>query len=551
MTAAKFNPLEGLSTSEIASIRALPKSKKPDKPESDWCASDVAFVWTQIAGRPFLPLNEQRVDEDAYRLHWRHCVEHGWLPLFISTDVSAVVSSRPHQPQLRREVGKLLRCEVHWAGCLEDDFDRTLSALGEPARGDVLPPPVVIPTSWKLAIQVGAPDPYRHGVLEVLYTAYKLGASDIFFEDEGNRVSVRFRLSGVAEVFPPISARRRDTFLGSLKKMAAISQNERYNFHDARFAVDFEDGNRIDIRAAFAPTLSGETIALRIQDSRKMVNSGMKIPLPPELLTGFVDALSKKGGMVLITGPTGSGKTTTLYAALLSLDRADLVIRTLEDPVEITLPGISQTPVGADTGRSFAQGLRTFLRLNPDVILVGEIRDEETASLALEASLTGHTLLSTLHAQDCVETITRFVDMFPNRDIRGSLAPTLGVVLSQRLAPRLCQSCKEARSVLPHEAHLFSRFGLEAPEVLYRKHGCPECGTGVRGRVPIFEQLVMTAKLRDAMTQEKSFQSALFRSQWVKEGGKPMGRFALELAANGLITFEEARCHMVWVPEAP
>ena len=551
MADTKFNPLDGLSSVEVSGIRSLPPSRRPKAPEADWTISDVAFAWTQFTGNPFVPLNEQRVDEQAYQRYWKHCLEFGWLPLFISTDVSAVISSRPHQPQLRREVGKMLRCEVYWSGCTEDDFDRTVSALGEPQMGNPLPPPVVIPTSWKLEPQLNAPDPYRQGVIEVLHTAYKLGASDVFLDDESDRISVRFRLSGVAEVFPPISGRKRGTFLGSLKKMASISPNERYKFHDARFSVDLPDGNRLDIRAAFAPTLNAETVALRLQDSRKMVASGMRIPLPPDLLHDFVEALGRKGGMILITGPTGSGKTTTLYAALLSLDRADLVIRTIEDPVEITLPGISQTPVGADTGRSFGQGLKSFLRLNPDVILVGEIRDEETAALALEASLTGHTLLSTLHAQDCVETITRYANMFPKLDVRASLASTLGVVLSQRLAPRLCQACKEPRGVSAEEVALFGRFGLTPPTTLFRKHGCPECGTGVRGRVPIFEQLVLTSKLRDLMTQGTSFQSAPFRTQWVQGGGKPMGKYALELAAQGLITYEEAKCHMVWVPDAP
>jgi len=165
--------------------------------------------------------------------------------------------------------------------------------------------------------------------------------------------------------------------------------------------------------------------------------------------------------MTLVTGPTGSGKTTTLYAALLSLDRADLVIRTAEDPVEYTLPGISQVPVGGDTGRTFGQALRSFLRLNPDVILVGEIRDEETALLALEAGLTGHTVLSTLHAADCTETVTRYMQMVKSTDIRGALASAMGLILSQRLAPgcalpvgrrvlRASKSVSSSGSLAPH-----------------------------------------------------------------------------------------------------
>ena len=551
MTAFRRLPLDGLNTAEVAAIRALPASRLPRTAEDAWTTSDVAFAWTQSQKLPFLPLNEQRVDRDAYALYWRHCREYGWLPTFASDDVSTVISAHPHRPQMRREVGKLLRCEAYWSGCTQNDFDRTLAALGAPSSQESLPPPVVIPAAWVLEMQPEAPDPYRGGVIEVLQTAYRLGASDVFFEDEGPRIGVRCRLSGVAEVFPPIRSRNKSTFMGALKRMAAVSPNERFMFHDARFSVDFPDGTRIDIRAAFAPTLVGETVGLRLQDSKKMVASNMKVPLPPDLLEQFQESLNKKGGMTLVTGPTGSGKTTTLYAALLSLDRADLVIRTAEDPVEYTLPGISQVPVGGDTGRTFGQALRSFLRLNPDVILVGEIRDEETALLALEAGLTGHTVLSTLHAADCTETVTRYMQMVKSTDIRGALASAMGLILSQRLAPRLCAACREESAPSEQERILFGKFGATCPPVLYRRRGCPECGTGIRGRIPVLEQMVLSSRLKDIIRAPGHFDSQTFRRQWLTEGGKPMGRAALELAAAGAIEIKEAKRHMVWVPEAP
>jgi type II secretory ATPase GspE/PulE/Tfp pilus assembly ATPase PilB-like protein len=386
----------------------------------------------------------------------------------------------------------------------------------------------------------------------VLDTAYRLGASDVFLDDEGGRIAVRFRLSGVAEVFPPIPTRHRATFMAALKRMSSVNPNARSDFHDARFGVDFSGGTRVDIRAAFAPTLSGETVALRLQDSKRMVGLNLSVPLPPAMLDQFNAALAKKGGMVLVTGPTGSGKTTTLYAALLSMDRADLVIRTIEDPVEYTLPGITQVPVGGDTGRTFGGALRSFLRLNPDVILVGEIRDEETVKLAVEAGLTGHTLLSTLHAPDCVSTITRLLSLVdgegPQNSIRVALKATLGVILSQRLAPRLCQDCKEPRKLVPAEVEMFHRFNLPPPPTVYRRRGCPKCGTGLRGRVPVFELMVTSPKLLDVMTSGSTFASEDFRKQWLAEGGEPIGRCAYRLAAEGLIECEEAKKLTVWVP---
>lgn len=532
---------------------------RPAAPREGWPAADAphhgvtdhGFAWTQAHGRPFVPLAPASVDAEAFRRHWRHCRAQGWLPLFMAEDVAAVVTARPFRARLRREVGKLLRCELYWAGCTEADFDRTLALLGAPAAVEVLPPPVVIPPAWDLAPEAGAPDPYRRGVVGLLRVAWQLGASDIFFDDEGVRIAVRFRLSGVAEVFPPVPARHRSTFLGALKRLAAVSANARYAFHDARFSLDLGGGARVDFRAAFAPTLGGETVGLRLQDSRRLVAAGAGLPLPPGLAPAFRAALGKQGGMILVTGPTGSGKTTTLYSALLSLDRADLVIRTIEDPVEYTLPGITQIPVGADTGRTFAGALRALLRLNPDVILVGEIRDEETAMLALEAGLTGHTLLSTLHAADCTGTITRYLDLIKATDARSALAATLGLILSQRLAPRLCPRCREPRRLRAAEAGLFARFALAPPAGVFRRRGCPECGTGVRGRVPIFEQLLPTPRLRDIIAGGKNFSSQEFRRQWLAEGGRALGHGALELAAAGIIEFEEAQRHAVWVPEAP
>ena len=547
--------LNGLSEPEIAAIQALPANRKPGIPVADWTTTDVAFAWTQSRDLPFVPLSAQRVDDAAYPAFWRHCRQHGWLPLFVSPDVAAVVTPRPHSPQLRRAIAKLLRSEIHLAGCTEDDFDRTLSDLGIPQQPEVLPPPVIVPSAWRLAPQENAPDPYRRGVLEVLQTAYLLGASDVFLDDESGRIAVRFRLSGVAEVFPPIPARNRATFLGALKRLAAVNPNARSEFHDARFSVEFPPGIRVDIRAAFAPTLAGETVALRLQDSRRMIAGGAKVPLPAGMLEKFSGALAKKGGMVLVTGPTGSGKTTTLYASLLSMDRADLVIRTIEDPVEYTLPGITQVPVGGDTGRTFGGALRSFLRLNPDVILVGEIRDEETVKLAVEAGLTGHTLLSTLHAPDCVSTITRLLSLVEDAGTRDSfrvaLKATLSAILSQRLASRLCQDCKDPRPLLSDEADLFRRFDLPAPATVFCRRGCPRCGTGLRGRVPVFELLVASPRLLDVMTEGTTFASEAFRRQWLAEGGEPLGRYALRLVAEGIIEFDEAKKLTVWVPEHP
>lgn len=543
-----MSALSKLPPHDRAAIANAPREHLPRDDEESWNENDVVFAWCVAHKRPFLPLNERHVHARAYAEFWRHCAGHAWLPLHLSDDVAMCISPRVFSPNTRREVAKILRCEVYWAGCTSEDFDRTLASLGEPEKHTALPPPVHVPPAWKLIPKAGASDPYRGWVIEVLECAQGLGASDVFLDDESNRLSVRFRLSGWAEVFPPIPKLKRAQFLGALKRMAGINPNERYAFHDAKFALDLPNGEAIEVRCAFAPSQTGETIALRLQNSKRMVKSGLKIPLPSGMLGDYLAALQRKSGMVLLTGPTGSGKTTTLYASLLSLDLADLVVRTIEDPIEITIPGVSQTAVGGTTGRSFAQALRSFLRLNPDVILCGEIRDKETAGLAIEAALTGHLLLSTLHAMDTVETITRLIDLFPDRDMRGPLASTLSAVISQRLAPRLCQKCKEERPLEPAEDLLYRRYHLEPPSKVYRRYGCPECGNGFRGREPIFEALFMTPALRDVITEGDHFHSDLFRRTWMRAGGKPLGCHALELAAGGLITLEEAKAHQVWVP---
>jgi len=541
--------LQNLPPHELESIDKLPPHLKSSKPQSDWTVTDVAFAWSQATGRPFVPLHELAVDKAAYDAHWRHCGGHGWLPLFLSFDVAAVVSPRLYEPPLRREVAKLLRGEIYWCACSDEDLDRTLQALGEPVQAAVLPPPVVVPQAWEIVPDLKANDTYRHAVLKMLEIAHGLGASDIFLDDDGWRIEVRFRLSGIAEVFPPVRKTHRAGFLASVKKLAGINPNEKYKPHDDRFQAKLANGTTLDIRIAFSPTHTGETVGMRLQDSQKLIASATKIPLPENLIAPFKTALAVKGGMVLVTGPTGSGKTTTLYCSLLSLDRADLVIRTVEDPVEYTLPGITQVPVGGKTNLTFHAVLRSFLRLNPDVILVGEIRDPETAGMALEAALTGHTLLSTLHAPDATETITRYIDLVPHS--RVTLAAALSVVLAQRLASRLCQKCRVKVPISDEERHLYERFRMKPPSHVHRRYGCPECGTGLRGRVPLFELVIITAALRDIIAAERGWSSKDFRKQWMSEGGQLMGAYALELASHGIIEVSEAKKNMVYIPELP
>lgn len=330
-------------------------------------------------------------------------------------------------------------------------------------------------------------------VNELLNEAAEQRASDVHIEPHETGLTVRYRVDGVLRVQPFASeiGQLQAAIISRLKIMARLNIAEKRLPQDGRIKLRTQ-GREIDIRVSIIPMLHGEGIVLRLLDKKRMVFNLKAVGLPPDMAKTFNDLINLPHGIVLVTGPTGSGKSTTLYSALNEIKSPETKIITVEDPVEYQMAGISQIQVHSKIGLTFAAGLRSILRHDPDVILIGEIRDGETANSAIQASLTGHTVFSTLHTNDSCGAFTRLVDMGVEPYL---VASTVEGVLAQRLVRRLCDECKVAYTPDPRD--LPADFPDQNIKTLYKPRGCRNCReTGFTGRVGIFELLRTDAEIQ-------------------------------------------------------
>ena len=317
-------------------------------------------------------------------------------------------------------------------------------------------------------------------------------ASDIHLEPTEDALTVRFRIDGALRDMPPLPAAMRAPLISRIKIMAALNIAERRLPQDGRLRIAVR-GHEIDLRVATAPSIHGESAVLRILDRSKLALDFTSLGFDDALIASFRRSVHAPHGIVLVTGPTGSGKTTTLYAALAELNKRDRKLLTIEDPIEYRLPGIVQAQVNPTIGFSYGAALRSFLRQDPDVIMVGEIRDGETAEIAVQAALTGHMILSTLHTNTAAGAVTRLLDMGIEPFLLGSV---LTGVLAQRLVRRLCPACNETYRPDPELAPRFAAASLPFPERMFRPRGCGQCGQmGYSGRIAIFEFLPVTTEI--------------------------------------------------------
>ena len=378
-------------------------------------------------------------------------------------------------------------------------------------------------------------------VNQLIARAVETRASDVHVEPFEDRLRIRYRYDGVLHEIEPPPARLQAAIISRLKIMARLDIAERRLPQDGRIRLTVR-GHDIDFRVSTVPSLYGESVVLRVLDRTAVEFDYDKLGLPEGVRRGLEHALDLPNGMVLVTGPTGSGKTTTLYTGLLRLNSVARKIITVEDPIEYQLPGINQIQVRAQIGLNFATLLRSILRQDPDVIMIGEIRDLETAQIAVQAALTGHLVLSTVHTNSAAATVTRLRDMGVEDYL---LAATLKGVLAQRLVRRLCPVCK---SVDPAADALIDRFDLrrfssmQRQLVLYRPVGCAECrGTGYRGRRAIAELLSPNAEISRLMFAG-SDQTAIERAA-VTAGLQPIFEAGLFAVIEGDTTIEEVvRC---------
>ena len=333
----------------------------------------------------------------------------------------------------------------------------------------------------------------------LLVDSLRRGASDIHVEPYEKELRIRFRIDGVLYdvMHPPL--KMRDALISRIKIMSKLDISEKRLPQDARIKIKVKVDSRsreLDFRVSTLPTLFGEKVVLRLLDKQNLMLDMTKLGFEPESLVKFKRNISKPYGMVLVTGPTGSGKTNTLYSALQSLNTVETNIMTAEDPVEFNLPGINQVQMKEQIGLNFAAALRSFLRQDPNIVLVGEIRDFETAEIAIKAALTGHLVLSTLHTNDAPSTISRLMNMGIEPFL---VATSVNLIQAQRLIRRICKDCKQEHQT-PPEALIEVGFSPEEAKTIktYKGKGCSTCNdTGYKGRIGLYEVMEMTDEIRE------------------------------------------------------
>jgi general secretion pathway protein E len=367
----------------------------------------------------------------------------------------------------------------------------------------------------------------------ILTRAVDARASDIHIEPGASRLVVRFRIDGAMQEVEAPPLRLRDAIVSRVKIMARLNIAERRLPQDGRMSASVR-GTEIDFRVSTLPTVHGESVVIRVLDREQVSLDFSALGFDDHALSELNRILALPFGILLVTGPTGSGKTTTLYAALKQLNTPERKLMTIEDPVEYQLEGVNQVQVQPQIGLTFAWALRSFLRQNPNIVMVGEIRDLETAQVAVQVALTGHMILSTLHTNDAASGVTRLLDMGVEDYL---IVSTVNAILAQRLVRKLCVACRQ-----PYEVSevLAARLGLAwaGPERFFQAHGCDVCGgTGYRGRTTLLEILPMSDAIRRLVLDHAS--SSDIRTAAMAAGMRTMLAHGLEKARVGLTSLEE------------
>ncbi len=377
-------------------------------------------------------------------------------------------------------------------------------------------------------------------VNSVIFQAAEDGASDVHFEPQEDSLLVRFRIDGVLQEVQRVPKRMMPGVVTRLKVLAKLDIAERRKPQDGRISLNAAAAGRtMDVRVATLPTVEGESVVMRLLDKSKRAPTLEELGMSDEMRAQLELLIRKPTGALLVTGPTGSGKSTTLYAALTEINRAEINIITVEDPVEYRLGGVNQVQINTKAGLTFATALRSILRSDPDVVMVGEIRDGETAKIAIEAALTGHLVLSTLHTNDAPQALTRLSEMGVEPFLVGA---AVSAVLAQRLARKLCTHCCEMYTPNTDEL-LKARVSPEVAAasdgmVFYRKKGCPRCNqTGYKGRIGVYQLLAMTEQL-ESLAVTNASREEIERAA-IGEGMRTLWDDGLAKVAAGLTSIEE------------
>jgi type IV pilus assembly protein PilB len=509
----------------------------------------VLQVLAEGYGVPFVTQTARIADPKLIELLPREFLEeHKVLPMFLVRGVLTIAVSEPANLFLIEEVERLTGYEVQVVAVTMQEIEASLRAYLPSANvfviddfyEDIADADFSLIEKQVMELtnleEVAGHSPVVKLVNYLIYSAVQDGASDIHIEPDDHRLRVRYRVDGrlFEKVRPPYKMHAAIT--SRIKIMGNLDISERRVPQDGDVHV-LMDGRPIDLRVSTMPGKFGEKVAIRIIDNRSIGLSLDRIGFSPRMLDGWKSVITQPNGVVLVTGPTGSGKSTTLYSVLHLLNSDDLNISTIEDPIEANISGINQAQVNEKAGFTFANALRALLRQDPDILMVGEIRDAETAQVVTQAALTGHLVLSTLHTNDAASAVTRLV----NIGIEPYLvAATLRGVLAQRLVRKICPHCKEMYQPDPFVRQAVEKWppGAGPVETLYRGQGCSRCrATGFAGRIGIFELLVPDEAMLAAIAGDATLQD--LHARLAAQGHATLRADGMEKVRDGLTTAEE------------
>jgi type IV pilus assembly protein PilB len=515
-------------------------------------ARDIAITAAAEYGVPLFDLDALSIDLDAVRMvSDKLLAKHRVLPLFRRGKRLFLGVADPTNLHAIDEIKFQTSLAVE-AIVVEDDklqkkldkaieqFDNQMPSLGDDEAVDLESLEVSGGDGDEAGGEVTRDDvedaPIVRFVNKVLLDAIRRGASDVHFEPYEKMFRVRLRMDGVLKEVAQPPVQLTGKIAARLKVMARLDIAERRVPQDGRIKMRLSKTRAIDFRVSSCPTLYGEKIVLRILDASQAMLGIEALGYEPFQKDLYLKHLAKPQGMILVTGPTGSGKTVSLYTGLNILNREDLNISTAEDPAEINLPGVNQVNVNNKVGLTFASALRAFLRQDPDIVMVGEVRDLETAEIAIKAAQTGHLVLSTLHTNDAPQTLTRLVDMGVKP---YAIATSVSLIIAQRLARRLCSQCKQPLDV-PAEA--LRKEGFQEADIatgirIYGPKGCGSCTDGYKGRVGLYQVMEVSEEIgRIIMTGGNALD---ITKQSAKEGVWDLRRSGLEKVRNGMTSLEE------------
>ena len=530
------------------------QEKLAESPESDVTAmlleeglvnaEDILLAKAKLCGLEFRHIKPEEVDKSALGKLDVNFIENNKIaPIAIEENTLVVATCEPENVFAVEDVKRRTQMDVRVVVCTEAELDAICELLQEKKLEGRLDDIIQDMTDVEVIQdeekdeddleKMAGESPVIKFVNYLISNAIHEGASDIHIEPKRKFTKIRYRIDGVLFETMQSPTKMHPAIVSRIKIMSNLDISERRVPQDGKVAA-IVGGRAVDLRVSILPTNRGEKVVIRVLDSKSILRGLEELGMEPDVMAVFHEQVKMPHGILLVTGPTGSGKSTTLYSALCQMDGEKLNISTVEDPVEYELGFCNQVQVNEKAGLDFASVLRSLLRQDPDIIMIGEIRDYQTAKIAVQAALTGHLVLSTLHTNDAAGSVTRLVNIGIDAYL---IAASLNGVLAQRLVRRICQECKEIYKPPKNSVRYLEKTGLDAGQ-LFTGRGCECCrDSGYSGRIGIYELLVIDGKFRDMINKDSSVEN--MRRAFRESGGVSLFEDGIEKVKQGLTTIEE------------